>query len=109
MNGSTGAVTMSTIYENEVRPEFDPHSERYHVHHDTDSTWKASTTIVLAIKNLVSDDARMLPLTQAVDPDVLESHLQGRIRGAQLSFEFHGHEVTVRDDGDITITPLEEG
>jgi hypothetical protein len=100
---------MSTTYEKTVQPEPGPHAKTHHVYHDSNSPWKASTTIVLSLKSLTGDEStQMLPLNRAIDPDVLESHLQGRDRGAHLSFEFHGYTVKVRDDGQITFTPAEE-
>lgn len=70
---------------------------------------KASTTIVLSLETITGDEPpQMLPLNRAIDPDVLESHVRGRDRRAELSFEFHGHQVTVRDDGRITFSPLDE-
>lgn len=95
--------------EDIVRPEFDPRSEAYRVHHDTDSSWTVSTTLVYALSSLTGNEPRqLLPLNRAVDPDVLEYHVRGRNRGADLSFEFHGHHVTVRDDGLIEFSPLDE-
>lgn len=48
----------------------------------------------------------MLPLNRAVDPEALECHVRERNRGSQLSFEFHGYRVTVRDDGQVCFSPL---
>lgn len=93
----------------DVDSEFDPDSGAYTVYHAPDSSWKVTTTVVHSISELTGyEPTQMLPLNRAVDPDVLESHVRGRDRGAQLSFEFHGYHVTVRDDGEIRLSPLEE-
>lgn len=100
---------MSIAYENTVRPEPDPRSEVHRIYYDTDCSCPVSTILVLSISSLTGDEpTEMLPLNSAVDPDVLECHVQGRTRGADLSFEFHSYHVTARDDGRITFTPLDE-
>lgn len=99
-----------SITDNEsVQPEFDPRTETYQVRHDSDNAWRLSTTLVLSLSSLTGDDpVQMFPLHRAVDPDVLNSHVSDRDRGSRLSFEFHGHDVTVRDDGQIAFVPLDE-
>lgn len=100
---------MTTTYDTTVRPTRDRESGTYHMYHDSDSSWKVTTDLVFAISSLTEDDpSEMLPLNRAVDPDVLESHVHGRKRGAHLSFDFRGYHVTVRDDGQIEFTPLGE-
>lgn len=100
---------MSAIYDKTVRPEFDPPSGTYRVDHDPDCPCTASTTVVLALASLTeADPLDMLPLHRAVDPDALEHHVCGRGRDARLSFEFHGHHVTVRSDGHIKFAPLDD-
>lgn len=100
---------MSIAQTTSVRLTSDPQSETRRIDHDADCSWNVSTTIVYAISSMSGDEpTAMLPLNGAVDPDVLESHVRGRDRGARLSFEFHGYRVTVRDDGRITFTPLDE-
>ncbi len=100
---------MSTTYQSSIRPELDPGSDIARVFHDPESSWNVSTTIVLAVQSLTGDEpTEMLPLNRAVDPDMLVDHLQGPDRSAQVTFEFHGYEVSVRDDGQVTFSPLEE-
>lgn len=100
---------MATAYEDTVRPAFEPDSETYYVYDDPDSSWTVTTTLVLALGSLTGDEpSQMLPLNRTVDPDVLDSHVHGRTRGSQVSFDFHGYHVTVRDDGRIEFTPLDE-
>lgn len=100
---------MSINYQSSIRPESDPGSDTTRVFHDPESPWNVTTTIILAVQSLTGDEPTgMLPLNRAVDPDMLENHLQGPDRSTQLTFEFHRHEVTVRDDGQVTFTPLEE-
>lgn len=92
-----------------IRPEFDPGTGTYAVHHDSDSAWAASTTLVLALGSLTDDDPReMRPLDNTVDPEVLDGHVRSGDGDATLSFEFHDHRVTVRGDGRIEFDPLRE-
>lgn len=92
-----------------IRPEFDPQAGTYRVDHDADSPWEASTTLVLAISSVTGEEpTEMLPLTLAVDPDVLNRHVGGRDRGASLTFEFDGHQVTVQDSGRIEFAAVDE-
>lgn len=99
---------MSTTYQSSIRPESDPGSDTARVFHDPESPWNVSTTIVLAIQSLTGEEPTgMLPLNRAVDPDMLENHLEGPDRDTQVTFEFHGYEVTVRDDGQVMFVPLE--
>lgn len=99
---------MSTTYQTAVRPEFDSNSETYRVHHDPDSPWSVSTTVVLSIQSLTgAEPTEMRPLNRAVDPDILGSYLQEKGRDTCLSFTFHGHEVTVQEDGRLVFAPLE--
>jgi len=99
---------MSAIYDNTVRPEFDPSSGTYRVDYDSDSSCTASMTVVLALASVTeADPLDMLPLHRAVDPDALEQHVGGWDRDARLSFEFHGHSVTVHGDGRIEFAPTD--
>lgn len=59
-----------------IRPEFDSQTGTYRVDHDGDSPWEASTTLVLAISSVTGEGpTEMLPLSRAVDPDVLDKHV----------------------------------
>lgn len=100
---------MSATQATTVRPEFDPQTGSHRVHHDGDRPWEASTTLVLSLSSVTGEDpTEMVPLDRAVDPEVLNRHVRGRDRGATLSFEFDGHRVTVRDDGRIEFSEIEE-
>lgn len=100
---------MSATQATTVRPEFDPQTGSHRVHHDGDSPWEASTTLVLSLSAVTEDDpTEMVPLDRAVDPEVLNRHVRGRERGATLTFEFDGHRVTVRDDGRIEFSAMDE-
>lgn len=99
---------MSATHATSVRPEFDPQTGCHRVHHDADSPWEASTTLVLSLCSVTDEDpTEMLPLDRAVDPEVLNRHVRGRERGAVLSFEFDGHRVAVRDDGRIEFSAVD--
>lgn len=92
-----------------VRPEFDPSSGRFQVYHDTDWSWNATTTLVYSLSSLTNvGPLEMRPLYGVVDPDVLDTHVQGRARGAKLTFDFYGYRVAVRDTGHITFLPLDD-
>lgn len=100
---------MSATIDTTVRPAFDDSSETYTLSLDADSPGDAPSTLVLSICSVTGADPRALrPLSRAVDPDVLANHVRGGVRGATLSFEFHGHDVTVRDDGRVEFAPLDE-
>lgn len=91
--------------ETTMHPEFDPRADVHRIEHESESPWPVSTTIVLALSSLTGiEPTAMLPLYRAVDPDALSHHVQGRDRDAELSFEHHGYQVTVRGDGHIEIT-----
>lgn len=100
---------MSATPATTIRPEFDAQTGTHRVVHDPDSPWEASTTLVLAISSVTGEEPTdMLPLSRAVDPDVLNRHVGGRDRGATLSFEFDGHRVSVEDSGRIEFTAVDE-
>ncbi|PSQ15269.1 hypothetical protein BRD00_14940 [Halobacteriales archaeon QS_8_69_26] len=99
---------MSVLHDESVRPEFDPASGTYRVHHDQGGTDDASTTVVLALASVTGEDPLdMPPLHLAVDADVLDAHVDGHDRDATMAFEFHGHRVTVRGDGRVEFVPLD--
>lgn len=99
---------MSTSYDDTVRPEFDAQSGTYRFSYDTDSSTSVSTSLVLSLCSLTDDEpTQMRPLSRAVDPDVLESHVESRDRGSNLTFEFHGHRVTVQDGGQVEFSPID--
>lgn len=100
---------MSATPATTIRPEFDPRTGTHRVDHDPESPWEASTTLVLAISSVTGEEpTEMLPLSLAVDPDVLNKHVGGRDRGATISFEFDGRQVSVHDSGRIEFTAVEE-
>jgi|AntRauMinimDraft_4_1070384.scaffolds.fasta_scaffold00019_76 hypothetical protein len=92
-----------------VRPDFDPRTGTHTVDHDCDSAWDASMTLIHSLSSLTDDDPmEMRPLGYTVDPDVLDAHARSGNEDATLSFEFHGHRVTVRGDGQIEFAPLQD-
>lgn len=100
---------MATSYDTTVQPTYEPESDTYYVYYDPHSSWTIVTDLVFAISSLTgSEPTEMPPLNRAVDPDTLESHVQGRERGAHLSFDFQGYHVTVHDNGRIELTPIDE-
>lgn len=72
---------------------------------------RASTAVVkavAAIAGVKQDD--LDPLYYVVDPDALDSLFQPTVKGghrgdAEISFSYHGYDVTVRSYGIIEITP----
>lgn len=99
---------MSAPYQQHVHPEFDARMNVYRTTHEADRPWPASTTTVLALAELTGvDPTDMLPLAGSVDPDTLNAHVQGNASDAELSFEFHGYDVTVRGDGRIEFEPVD--
>lgn len=99
---------MSAPYQQHVRPEFDAQKDVYRTTHDADRPWPPSTTTVLALAELTGvEPTDMLPLAGTVDPDTLNTHVQGNASDVELSFEFHGYDVTVRGDGCIEFEPVD--
>lgn len=72
----------------------------YRVSHDKDTPWPASTTTVLALAELTGvEPTEMLPLAGAVNPDMLNHHVQRKANESELSFEAYGYDITVHGDG----------
>lgn len=92
-----------------VQPAFDARRGAYRTtHNDDERPWPAGTTTVLAITALTGvDPTDRLPLAGAVDPDTLNTHVRRTAGDAEVSFEFHGHDVTVRDDGYIELRSVD--
>lgn len=98
---------MTSSYQHAIRPTFDPDTETYHMSHDTDTSWPISTSIVLSVSSLTEDDpTEMSPLARTVDPDKLQGHISGQSHGAEMEFVWYDYRVTVRDDGETTLTPV---
>lgn len=99
---------MFATYNSSVQPEFDSRSGVFRTTHDTDCPWPASTTTVLALGSLTGvEPTDMLPLAGAVNPDTLNHHVQREASEAEISFEFHGYDVTVRGDGHIEFESID--
>lgn len=100
---------MSATIDATVRPEVDDRSETDTPSLDGERPGDGRSTLVLSICSVTGAEPRQLsPLSRAVDPDALAGHVRGRERGATLSVEFHGHDVTVRDDGRLEFAPVNE-
>lgn len=51
------------------------------------------------------DPTELPPLFESVDPDALDALLRrDDTAGAQVTFTHHGHEVTVRSDGRVSLS-----
>lgn len=99
---------MFAHYDRRVEPVYDPGGGTYRLKHDPESHWPPSTTLVLAVASLTgTEPGEMLPLHGAVDPAILDRYVGSGsgTGGANVSFEFHGYEVTVRADGGIELAP----
>lgn len=102
-------MILAPTHSDTVRPEFDPRTETYVVDHDCDSAWDVTTTLVYSLSSLTDvEPTEMRPLGYAVDPDGLDTHVRSGSEDATVSFEFHGHRVTVRGDGQIEFAPLQD-
>lgn len=89
----------------------DPSIPEYRVHHDFESRYELSTTLVMALEEIADAEK---PLAQAlssvIDPDCLNGlfrpvhHRTDREEG-HVRFPIDEYEVTVHATGDIVIRP----
>lgn len=104
---NSNTPSLMSAYPTAVRPTYDPRTGNYETHHDTATSWNVSTTVVLSLGSLTGDDPKeMYPLGRAIDPEALNRHISDRNDDADLSFEYHGHHVTVHTDGRLRFAPL---
>lgn len=55
-----------------------------------------------------SDALELPPLYEAIDPEALDTVVETMSNGA-VSFTYLKHEVTVTDDGSISVEPVSDG
>lgn len=84
----------------------------YRAVHDPDGPATLSTTVIHALADSMGVDptAGRISLYDAVDPDALDAIFRpqhdGTPRtGGHLSFVVSDHQVTVKSDGEVLITP----
>jgi hypothetical protein len=92
----------------EVDVEFDSETGTYRTVHDFSTDVPLSTTVVLAVEQVVDevDDV----LYDAIDPDALDAIFRPHsdvapYRRGYVEFVVSGHLITVRADGVIEIDP----
>lgn len=87
--------------------EYNPQTQTYHVQYDWSTS--LSTTIILAIGQITSEDQEQIgPLNESIEPDALNDLFKPTPTGhrrpeGQLSFTVDGWKVTVESTGEITI------
>ncbi|MWG36709.1 HalOD1 output domain-containing protein [Halomarina oriensis] len=103
---------MSTIESADGRMESLPSSEFDHrVRYDPSASGSLSVTVAAAVgEALDTDPMAVAPLYRSVDPDALDSlFVESNVTAeAQLSFVHDGCSVTVRGDGDVLVTVLDD-
>lgn len=88
--------------------EYDSETETYRTVHKFSSNIPLSTTVVLAVEEVIDDMDAVL--NDAIDPDALDSIFRPRsdvapYRRGYVVFLIAGCRVTVRSDGTIEIDP----
>lgn len=88
------------------RPEsvrHDSHRELYRASFDTDAE-PVSDVIVRTLSALTGDPLdEMEPIDRVVDPIIFDALVRRRRRQLEIGFTYHGHEVVVDTDGEITV------
>lgn len=81
----------------------------YHLTYDWEDSTELGTELLLALQRLTGQDAAdMEPLSSRVDPEALDSLFRSigtDGAGGELAFRYEGHAITVRDTGEVLITP----
>ena len=72
------------------------------------SDWRTADSAATAVVLSVADNENCTPmalpeLSTAVDPDALDAVLEGGDESVVVSFSYAGCEVSLRDDGELTI------
>jgi hypothetical protein len=71
-----------------------------------DANQSLSTAVLetIAAKEGVAPPELAEPLYTALDPEALDGLFRGS--SGRVVFEYHGYEVTVTSEGDVSLTPL---
>jgi len=73
----------------------------------SDEQLRPSTAIVEAVGASAEQPAADLPpLYEVVDPDALDALFANSQTVGAVSFEYAGHDVTVRADGHVDVSPI---
>ena len=101
---------MTDIKSKSFRPKYDRDAECYRYHFDPESTVKPSTAAVLALGSITGEHPREMPvLSDSINPESLNYHISNKPSNRTLTFEYHGHTVTVNSTGDVEFLPLGRG
>ncbi len=105
---SQSDTALTTVWREE-RLAVDPAADVHRVRCRTDED--VSTAVVLTVATLHNCAPTALPpLATAVDPDALARLVDDDTTGeATTSFAYAGCIVTVRADGEVTVTPALQG
>lgn len=91
-----------------VDVDYDPETETYQTVHDFSANVPLSTTVILAVEQVVGE--LDVVLNDAIDPDALDAIFRPRsdvspYRRGYVEFVFAECQITVRSDGVIEIDP----
>jgi len=82
---------------------YDSHRELFRTSFDSDAE-PASDVVVRAVSAVAGKKTEKLePIDRVVDPIIFDALVRRRRRHIEIRFTYHGHEVIVDSDGEITI------
>lgn len=105
---------MSTIESTDGGVELCSRTEYDHrTRHETDGPGSLSVTVVTAVSEaLDAEPMEVDPLYRSIDPDALDALFESTIgedgSSARVSFTHDGCSVTVRGDGEVLVTLLDD-
>lgn len=74
----------------------------------TEHDWSEVDPTTAVVESVASvcgcDPVALEPMTESIDPDALNRFVRSTDAGANVSFRYASHDVTVRSDGDIAVT-----
>lgn len=90
--------------------ESDPERGTYRASYDLDRRYSLFYTIIELVEEATDQPQfTMEPLFTVVDPDALEALFQAPDeRTARVEFEYCGCKVTTQNDGEVSVTLLED-
>ena len=99
-------MSESTLHS--VQPVFDATAVCYRYQHDAESPVPPSTAVVLAVGSITDERPRAMPvLRETIAPETIDTLVSDTGTTGTLSFEYHGHSVTVDASGNLRLVPLQ--
>ena len=73
------------------------------------SEWSPAEAVIQTVAIATNrEPTAMSPLYDSIGPDALDTLIGGELvedSGVSVIFSFEGHEVTVKNNGEVTVTP----